>query len=192
VNEKPNKPNYFTGAGIKPLPGHEKPAEPIIRNLAEMGVDPDSSPWILQELVFEGDATDEQRKMVRHSLQVHIGVSKLHVPIAEDRDIKPSKDFPITFCFGPNPNEEDCLLLGTTTQAFVDAWQKYKFCYYEVHCWTVPKGGKAPSGMFFSTIVKPSSSLRVLIELDKPVIIPIDTTRGYRCMYAMLTDEKAQ
>lgn len=187
MNEKPKSPNYFTGAGIHPLPGHEKAAEPIIRKFREMGLDPNASPWIMQEIVFEGDATDEQRKAVRQSLQLHIGISNLHVPIPEDPDIKPTPAFPVTFALGPNPSDEDCLLVGTTNQAFVDAWQKYKFCYFEVHCWNVSSDGQTARGLFFATIVR-DDPLRLLIELEKPIIIPVDTGRGYRCMYAELND----
>lgn len=185
MNEKPRSPNYFTGSGIHPLPGHEKPAEPIIKKFREIGFDPDHTPWIMQELIFEGDTTHAQRAVVQQSLQLHVGVSDLHVPIPEDQDIKPSEKFPITFALGPNPSDDGCLLLGTTDQKFVDAWQKYKFCYYEVHCWNISSDGQTARGLFLSTIIR-NDQPRLVIELDKPVIVPVDTNRGYRCMYAEL------
>lgn len=185
MNEKPRGPNYFTGAGIHPITGHEEAAKPIIKKFAEMGFDPDATPWIMQELVFDGDATDAQRAVVRQSLQLHIGMSGLHVPIPEDPDIKPTEAFPITFCLGPNPSEEGCLLLGTTNQKFVDAWERFGMCYYEVHCWNIGSDKKDARGLFFSTVVsRKHAPLRLLWEMPKPIIIPIDAGRGYRCIYA--------
>ena len=185
---KPHDPHIFTGAGIQPLPGYEAEAEPIIRRLEQdIGFNRADTPWVMSEFLFETEA-EGALDFIRQNISVHVGMSDMHCPTAPDPEVPPTADFPHPFIVGndPDPTVPTYLLSGCVSDRFLAAWQKYRHVYLELHVWVLRPDRTKDESLFLWTVLdgRRKDPLRLIVQTPKPVIIPVDTTRQYRCVYA--------
>lgn len=183
-------PVIFTGAGLRPAIGEEAAAEPIIRRLErDIGFDRRDTPWVMSEFVCEVNSPDvpDALERIRKGLSVHIGISDLHCPTAPDPEVPVRSDFPHPFLIGPtaDPLKPDYLLSGTVNDRFLASWKKYGRIYFELHVWVRRGGDPAKDeSTFLWCVLGADSPLRVIVQAERPTIVPVDTGAKYRCLYA--------
>lgn len=183
---RPHDPAFFTGAGLRPLPGEEKQAESVIRRLEEMvEFNRADTPWVMAEFVFDTDHPGAL-EYVRQAITLHIAASDIHCPTKPDPEVPTTAEFPHPFIVGPSadPAEPTYLLSGTVGDRFLAAWEKYGRVYFELHLWVRRTDPARDESLFMWLVLGKDSPLKVIVQESRPVIIPVDETRKYRCLYA--------
>lgn len=185
-NIKPHDPAIFTGAGLTALPGEEAQAEPVIRRLErDVGFNREDAPWVMTEFVFDTDHPGAL-EFIRQGLAVHIGTSDMHCPTKPDPEVPVSADFPHSFIIGDtdDPTVPTYLLSGTVSDRFVTAWKKYQRLYFEIHLWVRRTDPTKDESLFMWVVLRKNDPIRLIVNEPQPIIIPVDTGRSYRCLYA--------
>lgn len=178
-------PDYFSAVGIDPFkPEHVKP---IADRFKLFGLDLKTTPWVVLEFVAlckNEFHVELEHGVMRETLAISASLSRVFIPSPPDPDVPETPQFPHPFRIGECLDKS--LIIGVTTDAFKQAYEAEKLCYFEIHLWVKSRDGRHVRSSFVWTILrKDGDALCIAAVGDKPLIIPIDESRKWRCQYAI-------